>query len=93
VGGAWHTIGDTEDGDRRGAGLGSASNRLLFPRLGSGNTDKWLIYEGLACRGTTATATVKIRIEDSSDSAGILLGWTDQNNFLRAEVNSFWRNV
>jgi len=69
-------------------GSGAAYQRLEFPGLGGGRTDKWLIYSGTTC--SQPSATVKLNFRSSGDAAGIVLAWSDPNNRISVIPNVNW---
>lgn len=69
-------------------GTGNAYKQLSFPSLGSGRTDKWLLYRDLTC--ADPSVTVKVNFRENADSAGILLAWVDQNNYIKVQPNVYW---
>ncbi len=65
-------------------------NGLVFPRLPSGMTDKYLISSQFTC--TQFTATVKYQFWDTiADGAGLVIAWGDGNNHISILPNIYWR--
>lgn len=73
-------------------GTGSLYKQLRFPYLGSGYTDKHLVYNNLSCADVTATVKVNFRTS-IADNAGLIIGWSDANNRIDAKPNIYWGNL
>jgi hypothetical protein len=69
-------------------GSGKAFQRLAFPALGRGRTDKWLIYGGTTC--SQPTVTKKLNFRSSGDAAGVVFAWSDANSRISVIPNLYW---
>src|SRR5262245_31819281 len=64
----------------------AGNKKVRFPSLGSGQTDKYLINRNFYCE-SNLTATAKIRFLENADSAGLVIGWKDQNSYIKVQLN------